>query len=75
VIPLDVYHGSLRLRLKREGGAITIEYFATDGGWVMFRTAYLSTTDELEVGRMVAAPDGDGFEAVFSEFSVKSLGS
>jgi regulation of enolase protein 1 (concanavalin A-like superfamily) len=41
----------------------------------MFRTAYLSTADELEVGRMVAAPDGGGFEAVFSEFSVKSLRS
>ena len=75
VVPLHGYPGSLRLRLKREGGAITIEYFASDGGWVMFRTAYLSTADELEVGRMVAAPDGGGFEAVFSEFGVKSLKS
>ncbi|MEY2614472.1 MAG: uncharacterized protein QOH78_245 [Verrucomicrobiota bacterium] len=75
VVPLHAYHGSLRLRLKREGGAITIEYFASDDGWVMFRTAYLSTADELEVGRMVAAPDGGGFEAVFSEFGVKSLKS
>jgi uncharacterized protein len=75
VVPLHAYHGSLRLRLKREGGAITVEYFASDGGWVMFRTAYLSTADELEVGRMVAAPDGGGFEAVFSEFGVKSLKS
>ena len=75
VVPLHAYHGSLRLRLKREGGAITIEYFASDGGWIMFRTAYLSTADELEVGRMVAAPDGGGFEAVFSEFGVKSLKS
>jgi regulation of enolase protein 1 (concanavalin A-like superfamily) len=75
VVPLHAYHGSLRLRLKREGGAITIEYFASDGGWLMFRTAYLSTAAELEVGRMVAAPDGGGFEAVFSEFGVKSLKS
>ena len=37
----------------------------------MFRTAYLSTAHELEVGRMVAAPEGAGFEAVFSEFHVK----
>lgn len=75
VVPLHAYRGSLRLRLKREGGAITIEYFASDGGWLMFRTAYLSTAAELEVGRMVAAPDGGGFEAVFSEFGVKSLKS
>ena len=75
VVPLHAYDGSLRLRLKREGGAITVEYFAADGSWVMFRTAYLSTADELEVGRMVAAPDGGGFEAVFSKFGVKSLKS
>jgi regulation of enolase protein 1 (concanavalin A-like superfamily) len=41
----------------------------------MFRTAYLSTAHELEVGRMAAAPDGPGFEAVFSEFGVKRSNS
>jgi regulation of enolase protein 1 (concanavalin A-like superfamily) len=41
----------------------------------MFRTAYLSTARELQVGQMAAAPDGPGFEAVFSEFRVKLFNS
>jgi uncharacterized protein len=73
VVPFQSYPGFLRLRLKREGGAVTIEYWAPDGGWVMFRTAYLSIAQELEVGRMVAAPDGAGFAAVFSAFHIKRL--
>jgi regulation of enolase protein 1 (concanavalin A-like superfamily) len=75
VLPFHDYPGSIRLRLKREGGAVTVEYSGGDGNWIMFRTAYLSTADELEVGRMAAAPDGPGFEAVFSEYSLKRLSS
>jgi regulation of enolase protein 1 (concanavalin A-like superfamily) len=73
VLPFHDYPGSLRLRLKREGGAVTVEYHGGDGSWIMFRTAYLSTADELEVGPMAAAPDGPGFEAVFSEYRLKRL--
>ncbi len=75
VVPLRDYAGSLRLKLKREGGAVTIEYYAKDASWVMIRTAFLSTAAELGVGRTVAAPDGDGFQAVFSEYRVKKLNS
>jgi regulation of enolase protein 1 (concanavalin A-like superfamily) len=75
VVPLDSYPGSLRLRLKREGGAVTMEYRSTDLGWVMFRTAYLSTAHELEVGRMAAAPEGEGFEVIFSEFRLQRANS
>src|SRR5580692_3481505 len=75
VLPFHSYPGSLRLRLKRVGGAVTAEYDGGDGGWIMFRTAYLSTADELEVGRMAAAPDGPGFEVVFSEYRLKHLNS
>ena len=75
VVPFYDYSGSLRLKLKREGGTVTAEYCGPDRAWVMFRTAYLSTAHELEVGRMAAAPDGPGFETVFSEFHVKRLNS
>ena len=73
VVPLGSYPGSLRLRLKREGGAVILEYGVAAGQWIMFRTAYLSTAPELEVGRMVAAPDGPGFEATFAEFRLRRL--
>jgi regulation of enolase protein 1 (concanavalin A-like superfamily) len=75
VLPLSDYSGSLRLRLKREGGAVTVEYHAPGNGWVMIRTTYLSIAHELEVGRMAAAPDGNGFEVVFCEYRVKPLNS
>ncbi len=76
MLPLQSYPGSLRLRLKRKGGAVTVEYQAGDGAWIMFRTAYLSTAHELEVGRMAAAPDGPGFEVeAFSEFRMERLNS
>jgi regulation of enolase protein 1 (concanavalin A-like superfamily) len=75
VVPLYSYPGSLRLRLKREGGSVTIEYCSPDRGWVMFRTAHLSMAHELEVGRMAAAPEGDGFEAIFSEFRLQRSNS
>jgi uncharacterized protein len=73
VLPFNGYPGSLRLRLKREGESVTIEYFDPVVGWVMFRTAYLSSAAELQVGRTVAAPDGPGFETVFSEYRVTPL--
>jgi uncharacterized protein len=75
VVPLRSYPGFLRLRLKREGETVIIEYGADDGQWVMFRTAYFSTVSELEVGRMVAAPDGPGFEAVFTGFRLRRINS
>jgi uncharacterized protein len=75
VVPLHSYPGYLRLRLKREGEAVTIEYRASAAEWVMFRTAYFSTASNVQVGRMAAAPEGDGFEAVFAEFRVTHLNS
>ena len=75
VVPFYCYPGFLRLKLKREGGAVTIEYCSEEGKWIMFRTAYLSHAQELEVGRMAAAPEGPGFEVLFSEYRVKHLNS
>ena len=75
VIPLHDFAGFLRLRLKREGGTVILEYGAEDDQWIMFRTAYLSTSSELQVGRMVAAPEGEGFEATFTGFRVKHINS
>jgi regulation of enolase protein 1 (concanavalin A-like superfamily) len=75
VVPLRSYPGFLQLRLKREGGTVIIEYGGDDGQWVMFRTAYFSTASELEVGRMVAAPEGPGFEAAFMGFRLRRINS
>ena len=75
VVPLDEYRGFLRLRLKREAGTVILEYGVNENQWNMFRTAYLSTSSELDVGRMVAAPEGDGFEATFTGFRLRHINS
>jgi regulation of enolase protein 1 (concanavalin A-like superfamily) len=71
VVPLHSYSGSLKLRLRRQSGTVIIEYGASQNSWQMLRTAYLSEEPELEVGRMVAAPDGPGFQATFARYEVK----
>ena len=75
VVPFYSYPGFLRLKLKREGSAVTIEYCSQEGDWITFRTAYLSTAQELEVGRMAAAPEGAGFEVQFNEYRLNYLNS
>jgi regulation of enolase protein 1 (concanavalin A-like superfamily) len=70
VVPLHGYQGSLRLRLRRENGTVVIEYGGPKDSWIMLRTAYLPDAPELEVGRIVAAPDGPGFEVTFTHYSV-----
>ena len=74
VVPLRSYSGSLKLRLRRESGAVIVEYGGPEGSWIMLRTAYLSDAPELQVGRMVAAPDGPGFLATFTRYTVTCIG-
>jgi regulation of enolase protein 1 (concanavalin A-like superfamily) len=54
---------------------VILEYGVNENQWNMFRTAYLSTSSELDVGRMVAAPEGDGFEATFTGFRLRHINS
>src|SRR6516165_7464618 len=64
----------LELRLRRESGTVTVEYGGSQDSWIMLRTAYLSELPDLQVGRMVAAPDGPGFLATFTRYAVTRLG-
>lgn len=64
--------GSLRLRLRRDGDALTIEYRTDESddptdeqGWIMHRMAYLPAALPVSVGPMAASPSGDGFEVRF----------
>jgi regulation of enolase protein 1 (concanavalin A-like superfamily) len=74
VVPLYSYSGSLKLRLRRQGGTVIVEYGGPHDSWTMLRTAYLSDAPELQVGRMVAAPDGPGFLATFTRYAVTRIG-
>ena len=74
VVPLYSYAGSLKLRLRRESGTVTVEYGGPQDSWILLRTAYLSEVPDLQVGRMVAAPDGPGFPATFTHYAVTRIG-
>jgi regulation of enolase protein 1 (concanavalin A-like superfamily) len=39
----------------------------------MSNVAYLSDNKPVMVGMMAASPDGDGFDALFEDFSIKHL--
>jgi regulation of enolase protein 1 (concanavalin A-like superfamily) len=80
--------GSLRLRLRRDGDALTIEYQVADTdstdetadeaepageqGWIMHRMAYLPAALPVSVGPMAASPSGDGFEVRFRGLRIDS---
>ena len=74
VVKLDPAPAAVWLRVQRIGTAVEV-YVSTDGSaYSMIRQGYLTDSPTLHVGMMVAAPTGDGFEARFSGFEIKSAG-
>lgn len=72
VVKLDPAPAAVWLRVQRIGTAVEV-YVSTDGSaYSMIRQGYLTDSPALHVGMMVAAPTGDGFEARFSGFEIKS---
>ena len=70
-VPLDSDPDSTWVRVERTGTTVEV-YYSVDGDeFTMIRRGYLSDADSLQVGLMAAAPEGDGFEAVFEEFTVE----
>jgi len=63
---------TVRARVERIDEAVEVSV-STDGeDFRMIRQAYLSEADELQVGPMAAAPQGDGFEVTFEGFAVEA---
>jgi uncharacterized protein len=73
VVPLPDNPPSLWLQIKRRGTALEI-FYATDRTqeFTMLRMAYLTENDAVQVGIMSASPDGDGFTAIFENFSIQT---
>ena len=70
VTPLAARPERLGLRVTRDGDALTVEYAVDGGEWTMQRLAWMPAEVPLLVGPMAAAPDGAGFEARFTGWSV-----
>ncbi|MFC6863137.1 DUF1349 domain-containing protein [Halomicroarcula sp. GCM10025817] len=71
VLPLEEDPGSVWVRVERIGATLEVSYSLDGDDYAMIRQGYLSDADTLQVGPMAAAPQGDGFEAVFEEFTVE----
>ena len=73
VIPLDKPIDYLWIKAVRRKDAIEIFYSFDDKEYVMMRNAWMAPNHPVRVGMYGASPDGDGFRAVFSGFTVEHL--
>lgn len=73
VITLDKSVPYIWIKAVRRLDAVEIFYSFDDRTWTMMRNAWLQDNVPVKVGLMAACPDGEGFKAVFSDFSVKHL--
>ena len=59
------------LRVIRQDEAIKIYYSLDNAEYKLMRIAYLTANEELAVGMMCAAPEGNGFVTVFEQFKIQ----
>lgn len=73
VIELNGKPESIWIKVVRRIDAVEIFYSLDGVKYKMSNVAYLSDKKLVMVGMMAASPDGDGFDALFEDFSVKHL--
>ena len=73
VIELADAPKSIWLKLVRRLNAVEIYYSLDDKTYKIARTCFLQDNCPVQVGLMGASPDGDGFEAIFEDFTVTQL--
>ncbi len=73
VVKLEDPSNALWLKATRRLDAVEIYYSTDDVDYTMLRLAYFPDNKMVKVGMVAASPDGDGFDAHFSEFTIKHL--
>lgn len=73
VIALDKPVDFIWIKAVRRRDAIEIFYSFDDKEYIMMRNAWMEANCPVKIGMMAACPDGNGFKATFSDFSVKHL--
>jgi hypothetical protein len=73
VVELSGKPESIWIKAVRRIDAVEIFYSLDGVKYKMSNVAYLSDKKPVMVGMMAASPDGDGFDALFEDFSVKHL--
>lgn len=62
--------GSVWIKLTRKGSTLNAFYGLDVKQFSLCRSGFIGFGDEVEVGRMCAAPVGSGFRAQFDQFSI-----
>ena len=73
VIRLDKPVEAIWVKALRRRDAVELFYSFDDKDYTMMRNAWFQDNVPVKVGPVAAAPDGKGFEARFSDFTVKRL--
>ncbi len=73
VIALDHPVEHIWIKAVRRLDAIEIFYSHDDKEYHMMRNAWMEANHPVKIGMYAACPDGDGFNVIFSDFSVKHL--
>lgn len=73
VIVLEKTPPFLWIKAVRRLDAVEIFYSFDDKEYTMMRNAYLQDNTPVQVGFMAASPDGNGFRAIFENFTVIHL--
>jgi hypothetical protein len=73
VCPQPQNPSSVYLRMTRQADAVRIDYSFDDFTYQMLRMAYFPAYVSVQIGIMAAAPDGDGFDLTFEQFTVLSI--
>ena len=69
VIPIE-NPASFWIRCERKDGTFTVRYSLDGIQFEMIRQAFLTEQSPLQVGMMLAAPKGNGFEVLFEDYSL-----
>ncbi|MBD2754173.1 DUF1349 domain-containing protein [Spirosoma validum] len=64
---------SVYLKLIRQGDSVRIDYSFDDFTYQLLRMAYFPPEVTVQIGLMAAAPDGDGFDVTFEQFSLLAI--
>ena len=73
VITLEKAPSFVWIKAMRRLDAVEVFYSFDDKEYIMMRNAYLQDNTLVQVGLMAACPDGNGFKAIFENFTVKHL--
>ncbi|MDE7440825.1 MAG: DUF1349 domain-containing protein [Muribaculaceae bacterium] len=73
VIALDRPVEAIWIKAVRRLDAVEIFYSFDDKEYKMMRNAWMEANHPVKIGMFAACPDGDGFEATFSNFTVTHL--